>query len=254
MSVKELLNRTIKDIPIIIRRDFKDIRKVRQQNNDDAVYKSIITGDIKEFKANINEEAFKRLLDKLGISKEDIFFAECRKNNLLCISSSMYISKLSSRQGGRDEMQQILTCDMTAQKCGIKIEKLSVVDIRPTKDGHIINSKEMKAMCINKDECLKSFDAKISGLINGYVAAKVVFTSGGHQDNVLEEMDTLAEWWRTWKNDNDQILVILIDTDLYTSFNRLQTKHKDVQNVKVFDHIQFQEYMISIRFLTDVNK
>lgn len=253
MSVKELLNHTIKDIPIIIRRDFKDIRKVRQQNNDDTVYRSIITRDVKDFKDNINEEAFKRLLDKLGIS-EDIFFDKCRKDDLFCITSSMYISKLASRQGGRDEMQQILTCDMTAQKCGIKIEKLSVFDIRPTKDGHIITNKEMKAKCINKDECLKSFDAKIYGLINGYVAAKVVFTSGGHQDNVLEEMDTLAEWWRTWKNDSDQILVILIDTDLYTSFNRLQTKYKDVQNVKVFDHVQFQKYMISIRFLTDVNK
>jgi hypothetical protein len=94
------------------------------------------------------------------------------------------------------------------------------------------------------DCCLKSFDAKITGKINGFISAKVVYGSGGHQDNAFEEMDTLSHWWTRYKSDSVDFLIILIGTDLTTKFAILK-KYDDTKNVKIFDHVEFQRYMIS---------
>lgn len=129
--------------------------------------------------------------------------------------------------------------------CGIEIINLTSTAIRPTKNGIIITKKEMKEKNISKDSCLKSFDGKLLGKINGYIAAKVSFGSGGHQDNVFEEMDTLAEWWYNYKKDTDEYLIILIDTDLEDKFNRIKLKYEICNNIQIFNHYDFQEYIIS---------
>ena len=54
-----------------------------------------------------------------------------------------------------------------------------------TKDGRILTNKEYKNSGLEKKDSLKSFDAKLSGLVKGWVFAKVAFGKGGHQDNVL---------------------------------------------------------------------
>ena len=70
--------------------------------------------------------------------------------------------------------------------------------------------------------------------------------SGGHQDNVFEEMDTMCNWWKEFKKkeNTDDILVILIDTDLTSKFNRLKNKYSDIANIKVCNHIGLQQYII----------
>ena len=80
--------------------------------------------------------------------------------------------------------------------------------------------------------------------MNGYIAAKVAYGAGGHQDNVFEEMDTIADWWKKYKSDTLEILVILIETDLKEKFDRLNTKYINLDNIFVFNHIEFQQYMI----------
>ena len=92
--------------------------------------------------------------------------------------------------------------------------------------------------------CLKSFDAEISGKINGFVCAKVCYGSGGHQDNVFEEMDTVCEWWKKYKFNTNEILVILIDTDLEKKQLRLKEKFIDIDNIKIFNHIEFQHHLL----------
>ena len=87
---------------------------------------------------------------------------------------------------------------------------------------------------------------KISGKVDGYISAKVVLGSGGHQDNVYEEMDTIAEWWKLYRplSKTREILILLIDTNSIKKIDKLKQKYRDVENVKLFNHIEFQNYMI----------
>ena len=86
----------------------------------------------------------------------------------------------------------------------------------------------MKEKKILKDECLKSFDGKISGKLFGWLFAKVVFGSGGHQDNVFEEADNLCCWVKKFHRDSENLFVILIDTDLEDKFNKLKSKYHEM--------------------------
>lgn len=233
-------NHNLKPIQI----NFKDVRKNRQQTNNEIVYHSIKKNDIKTFNESINIKEFERTLIDLKYTKE-----ECLKKGIeddaFCTILSRLISKKASRQGNKDEILQLKACNMTSQHYEITITNLSATDLRPTKDGQIISKKEMLKKSIPMDCCLKSFDGKITGKMSGYITAKVSYGSGGHQDNVFEEMDTIAEWWKTHKCNTDEILVILIDTDLTTKFIRLKEKYNNEINIMVFNHIDLQNYIIT---------
>ena len=57
-------------------------------------------------------------------------------------------------------------------------------------------------------------------------------------------MDTIAEWWKTFKAESEEVLVLLIDTDLIGQFNRLKEKYNSIKNIYVFNHVEFQQFMI----------
>ena len=158
---------------------------------------------------------------------------------------SRNISICASRQGTNDEKEQLKVCNITTSKCGIFIENLTSTALRLTKDGNIVSKNDMKKYNITKDNCLKSFDGKITGKINGYISAKVAYGTGGHQDNVFEELDNMADCWAKYKNEDDNILVFLIDTDLENKFNCLKTKYENYNNIKFFNHYSFQEFIIN---------
>lgn len=227
----------------IIRQDFKDIRKVRQDNTNKLVYDSIKSNNYKEFYKNINKKEFNRTLIDLQLTEEQ-FFQKCIEDDAFCKLASRNISKMSSRQGTKDEMVQIQTCNLTAKKYGINIINLSAKAYRPTNDGRIISFDEQKKNKIPIDNCLKSFDGKIDGNLSGFISSKISFGEGGHQDNVFREQDNYAEWWSKYKNDTNELLVLLIDTDLQEQFDRLKDKYINLNNVFVFNHIEFQQYMI----------
>lgn len=231
-------------IPKPIKQNFEDIRKVRQTNNNKIVYESLINDDLKTLHKNINTIELERTLIDLLITESE-FISKCKDDNMFAKLASRIISKNASRQGSKDETEQIRTCNITSKKCGIYIENLTATELRPTKDGLIVSKHEMKIKEIPKDCCFKSFDAKISGKLSGFITAKVAYGSGGHQDNVFEEMDTLAGWWEKYKSESEEFLIILIDTDLITKLTTIKEKYKNVNNVKVFNHLEFQEYMIN---------
>ena len=236
--------------PKPIEQNFKDIRLVRQTNNNKIVYESLQESDIKTLYKNINPKEYKRTLEDLQLTEED-FLSKCKDDNLFAKLASRTISKNASRQGSKDEIEQLRTCNITSQKCGVSIKNLTVTEVRPTKDGYIVSNDEMKIKQIQKDCCLKSFDAKISGKISGFIAAKVAYGSGGHQDNVFEEMDILAEWWKKYKSESEEILIILIDTDLIKKYTTLKEKFSNINNVMVFNHIEFQEYVINTYYIDE---
>jgi hypothetical protein len=223
--------------------DFKDKRNNRQLCNNNLVLTSINNNNKSEFYKNINKNALKRLLEYSNIDF-NYFWEKCKKDDDYSRCSILYISINASRQGMKDEQMQIELCNNISKKFGIYINKLNVDAIRPTKDGKIYN-KDINTELIAKDECLKSFDAEITGKLNGFISAKVCFTNGGNQDNSFEEMDRLADWWNNYMKDDDYMLFIIIDTDLIKKMNTIKEKYNHVKNVKIFNHYEFQEYLIS---------
>lgn len=228
--------------------NFENIRKTRQYNNNNTVFQIIKNNNLDDFYKNINEKELIRLLEEFNISFDD-FWDKCRECDLSIKLLSRILSKKSSRQGSKDELKQIDICNFIAKKCGVKITYLSNVAFRPTKEGKIYSNDEIKKLKIKKDDCLKSFDASISGKFQGYITAKVVYGNGGHQDNVFIEMYQVAEWWLKYKKDDVkelEYLIILVDTNLTEKFNTIKNKYKKIKNIKVFNHYEFQKYLINV--------
>lgn len=238
--------------PIAIKKNFMSIRQERQTNNNNIVYNSIINKNKDCFYNNINKKEYEKILfdyeNKFGITENE-FLEKCITNPIQCDLLSRLISKNSSRQGNNDEKEQINVCSLIAEQCGIYIKQLSSKSKRPTKNGIIITNEEMKKQNISKDDCLKSFDAEITGKINGFISAKVLYGSGGHQDNVFEELYILAEWWIKYR-ENNEVLILLIDTNLEEKFNNFYEKYHK-KNIYVFDHYSFQLFMIENYYKDD---
>jgi len=234
-----LLSKLSISAPLPIRIDFKELRKIRQCNNTVLACKSIINRDT----ININKNELIRTLVDIEMTSDE-FHTKCENDKQFLKLAAGRLSICSSRQGSLDEQEQLRVCNQVSEKYGINISKLSSVAVRPTKNGKIITNKEKKKDKITNDMCLKSFDGKISGKINGFITAKVAFGSGGHQDNVFAELDTMASWWEQYMNGVDDMLLILCDTDYIESYNRLVQKYEKTTNIKIINHYDFQKYII----------
>ena len=233
----------------VITKDFKMLRKNRQTNNNNDVYKSIKSNNITEFYKKINKDELNRIVKYSFDDKFHNFWSKCSSDDLYAKLAAAHLSINASRQGSKDEKEQIniINTFCSNNKININITDLNNNALRPVKnENRIITGIERKKEKINKDKCLKSFDGSITGILNGYLTAKVCFGKGGHQDNVFEEEDTIANWWKNNKNKEEKIyIVILIDTDQETQFNNLKNKYNDVNNILIFNHVQFQQYIIN---------
>lgn len=225
--------------------DWADTRNERQKINNLKVFNAIKERNMREFDKNINDKELDRVLDETGLTREELI-AECAKEggDILCRITSGRISINASRQGTKDEALQLEISNTTSSQFGINIENLSATAYRPTKDGLIVSSNEMKKRKIPKDMCLKSFDAKISGKTEGWIFAKVVFGSGGHQDSVFQEADSMCEWVSKYKQDGTELYVIMIDTDLTSKFDIIKNKYISTKNLMVTNHYDFQNHII----------
>jgi len=219
--------------------NFANIRFERQKINNLLAFDSIIKKDLTK---NINIKEFERILDELDITKNELL-DKCLIDDITAKILSGRIAINASRQGSKDEDMQLTTCNITTSKFGIKIEKLSATALRPTKFGKILKNDEVKTKKIQSNDCLKSFDGKISGKVNGFITAKVVYGEGGHQDNVFEEAHTFCEWVKKY-GDKTDLFVVMIDTNLIDKFNELKKKYNKISNIFIGNHITIQQYFI----------
>jgi len=97
---------------------------------------------------------------------------------------------------------------------------------------------------IIKKDCLKSFDGQISGAMKGWIISKIVFNNGGHQENVFIELISICEWIKNYHKNNEDMYVILIETNLYNKVKQLQTEYKDINNILITNHYDFQKYIM----------
>ena len=219
--------------------DFTKIRQERQKKNNEMIYILIKQKDKETLYKECNVKELNRVLENLEQTIDEIF-TECETCDNYAKVFSMLISKNSSRQGTNDELIQLQICNKTTSNYRISIEPLANDEIRPCKNGQLITKSQYK-LIDDKNSCLKSFDAKITGILQGYIFAKVVFGNGGHQDNVFEEAYTFAEWVCNF-GDTELIYVILIDTDLTSKFQKLKQKFKNNEILLIVN--QFQQYII----------
>ena len=223
--------------------DCKDLRVERQKENNNTMLQLLQSGNMTLVKRFCNIKELDRLLKDLEIDEQKLI-NKCANDLLFAKSVARQISKMASRQGTKDEAFILQKCNETISQFGVYIENLSTVAYRPTKDGRILTNKEYRNSSLKKNDCLKSFDAEISGLVQGWVFAKIVYGKGGHQDNVFAEAHHFAEWVKEHGKETE-LYVILIDTDLTRQFEELKTKCDDTKNILVCNHVELQRYLLN---------
>jgi hypothetical protein len=230
------LNENLKYLKIV-ELDCKNIRKERQKLNNLLVFEDIKSNNINSLNNNINNEQLKRVLEELNISKKELIKL-CQENEIMNKILSSCIAKNASRQGTKDEELILKTCNIISSKFGINIENLPAKTYRPTKCGKILKINTRKTY-----EYLKSFDGKITGKMNGWIFAKVCIGSGGHQDNVLEEVYIFCKWVKKYKSFyKKDIFIVLFDTNL--DISEIKNKYSNISQLLILNHIEFQKYII----------
>ena len=235
-------------VPIKI--NCKNLRVERQQENNRVMFRALITKDSFLVKHLCNNNELFRVLTELSeifmrpFALEELLY-KCSFDYIYAMTLAGRISKVSSRQATKDEAYILAKCNQTVSQVGIEITNLSTTEFRPTKDGRVLTNKQYKQSGLQKSSCLKSFDARISGRVSGWVFAKVAFGSGGHQDNVFTEANEFGEWVQKY-GEACKLYVILIDTDLTSQFQELRDKFQG-RNILVCDHFGFQMFLLFVK-------
>ena len=226
--------------------DCKNLRLARQQSNNKKTLEALLhpATTEKQLKAISNDQEFDRTLEDLKFTFEQ-FTQRCRTDHAFAVLAARHISINASRQGSKDEAFVLTTCNETTKQFGVEITNIPNTEARPTKCGKILSKNEYEKSGLKKNDCLKSFDAKITGKVQGWIFAKITFTNGGHQDNVFEEAHTMGEWFVKYGNPAE-LYVLLIDTDLIAQFNELREKYHKKNNILVVNHVDFQKYFIDL--------
>ena len=112
--------------------DCKNLRVIRQKENNDIMLRLLQSGDITLVKHYCNTKELSRLRRDLDIN-EDKLIDKCKDDLLFAKVISRQISKMASRQVTKDEAFILKKCNETTSKVGIYVENLSTTAFRPTK-------------------------------------------------------------------------------------------------------------------------
>ena len=222
----------------VIKLDFEKLRVERQNLNNNYVFKLLQDKNIEELYKNINNKKLNFLLKELELDIE-VFLEKCKTDNYFCKIVSIQISKISSRQGILEENKQIYICKTVCKKYFIDFYKLK-------EHYYCLENGEISLDRKNIYKFTKSFDAFYKYKdINFYVNCKVVFNSGGHQDNVFKELYSLIYWIKNIHNyKNNNKFIILIETNLFEKLNKLKKETQNYENIIfIFNHVEFQLFI-----------
>lgn len=217
------------------------LRKNRQITNNNIVLEQLLAGKLGKQRDNKNHnpESLRRCLEYLDVTEEELF-EKCKNDIVVAKLVALLISINASRQGSLDEKQVLETCNEGTSQVGVFIEKLTQEAYTPTKFGKVISKEEKNKY--SKHDLLKSFDGKISGAINGWVFAKMVSKTGGHQDNVFTETSTFCQWVID-HGEKTMLYVVIFDTDQEPRLQTLQSNFAS-DNLLIGNHFEIQQKII----------
>lgn len=221
--------------------DLSKVRSVRQVKTNKGLAELLVHTENftdKDLKSLINFKSLDRLADLLECDR-NYLYEKCKTDYEYALTLAHGCTILASRQGSKDETFVLDEINKVSKGFGIYVQSLNNQDLRPTKDGRILDKREFNKSGLSKLDCLKSIDGVINGKVEGYIFAKIVFGEGGHQDNVFHEAAQFGDWAQKYAEDG-KVYVLLIDTDLQSKYNELKEKY-DSHNVWVVNHIEFQK-------------
>jgi len=219
--------------------DFAIIREERKIENIKNVEHALKTKDISIIKKECNIKELTRILLHLELTFEQLL-EQCDHPYFSKLLYST-VSKAASRQSMTDELLMITRCNEIGSLYNVKVRNLSNTAFRPTKCGKIVSKKMMKKQNLTLLDCLKSFDAKITGQIKGWMICKISYSKGGFQDSVFEEIKTLCEWVSTYGKRTD-IYVFLIESDSTEKIQQLKRQYKR-KNILITNVEGYQTYL-----------
>lgn len=220
--------------------DVLNLRNERQKSNYQLIsnelhYNSPLYSHLAKI---VNKKALNRLLEELDYEYDDLL-TECARDMSYSKTAAMVISKSACRQSKLDEAFIISGISEAMKSYGYQMRTCTTNEFRPCKTGEILSRSQVKKLKLNKDiDCLKSVDGIFTGSKNGYIFAKIVIGNGGHQDNVLHEINQYIDWAKEF-GDPNKFYVMLIDGEEFSSLRKKQT-----ENIWVVNHVEFQERLI----------
>jgi hypothetical protein len=217
-----------------------DLRNERQKHNNLMIAQELCSNSpsYSDLEKIANIKAVDRLLSELEIDYDN-FLTACSDNIIYSKTVAVAIAKNATRQGKKDEAFVINGIANALKEYGFNIRSCGVNEYRPCKNGQMLSNTEFRKQKLNKDvDALKSVDGIFDGPKSGYLFAKIVIGGGGHQDNVLHEINQYIDWAKQY-GESDKIYVMLIDGKEFVIL-----KQKQTDNIWVVDHIEFQEKLI----------
>ena len=149
--------------------NLSEVRSIRQEKTNICLAELLAhteTFTDKNLKPYINFKSIDRLTELLDCTREDLY-EKCRGDYDYALTLAHGCTILSSRQGSKDESFVLDEINKVSKGFGIYVQSLNNQDLRPTKDGRLLNKVEFKRSGISKLNCLKSIDGVISGKIEG---------------------------------------------------------------------------------------
>lgn len=185
---------------------FKERRNDRQQKNNNNAYNELKMNPTSPSPKHTNICALNRLFEYTKYSDmNELLKDKDNYEETIIKLASLYVAKNSSRQGTEDEMTQL-----------DNINKLQEYNIIIEKDG---KSKPVRTGGVRyggkkcTDE-LKTIDfvVKQNTMTVGFIMAKVLVGSGGHQDNVMNEIIQFCDWANIeLNNGSEKAYIVLFD-------------------------------------------
>jgi hypothetical protein len=147
---------------------------IRQKQNNINLFNALKLKNVDLIKKICNIKQLDRVLKEFdNINLKELLEKKQNDDDFLKMLS-INISKLASRQSINDEKLILETCNIISSQYDINIIKLSNSAFRPLKNGQIISQQDFNKSNLKKNICLKSFDAKITGKINGWITSKIL--------------------------------------------------------------------------------